>query len=203
MNASEIITLAKSKLDNLNEKNRYYVLGGILILVFLLDYFVIMMPQVKTLVVLNPKITTLSKDLKQARADIKGVNQYQAQVAQLREKMKMVGSNILAREEIPTILENISVLANVSKIKINQIMPMKESQKLVLSNDEGSYYSLPILINARGSYHNIGRFLNRIEMNGIVMSVLDFDITATNDDPYRHSLNLTVKTFVRDRPGQE
>lgn len=203
MNASDIISSVSAKLGSLNEKNRYYVLGGVLLLIFLLDYFIIMMPQIKTLVALNPKIATLSKDLKQARLDIKSINQYQTQVAQLREKMKMVGSSILSREEIPTILENISVLANASKVKINQIMPMKESQQLVLTDNDGTYYSLPILVNARGSYHNIGRFLNRVETNGIAMSVVDFDMTATNDDPYRHALNLTIKTFVRDRSRQE
>lgn len=203
MNISEIISTVSSKLGNLNEKNRYYVLGAVLIGIFLLDYFVIMMPQLKTLSVVNPKISALSKELKQTRSDIKNSKQYQTQVAQLREKMKMTGTKILAKEEIPTILESISVIASATKVRINQIMPMKESQKLVLTNDEGRYYSLPILVNARGSYHNIGRFLNHIETNGIFMSIIDFDIVATNDDPYRHSLNLTVKTFIRERPERE
>ena len=185
--------------DKMNEKNRYYVLAGVLVIIFLIDYFVIMMPQIRTLAVLNPKIVALSKDLRQARNDIKKINHYQNDVARLRNKMKTIGTTILSKEEVPAILENISLIANPFKIKLYQTMPLKEYQQLVLTNDEGQYYSFPILVNARGGYHNLGRFFNRLENDKIFMNIIDFDITSNSEDPMNHLVNIKIKVFIRDK----
>ncbi len=185
--------------NKMNEKNRYYVLAAILIGIFVIDYLFIMMPQVRTLLALNPKISALSKDLKQARDDIKKVDQYQAELRGFKEKMKTIGKKILNREEIPTILDNISLIANASKVRINQIMPIRESQNLVLTTDEGKYFSFPILVVAKGGYHDLGRFLNKIENNRIFMSIMDFDITGNSDDTTHHSARITIKAFIREK----
>ena len=51
-------------------KNRYYVFVGILFVVFLLDYFLLMSPQLSSLKKINPEIRTLSENIKKAKADI-------------------------------------------------------------------------------------------------------------------------------------
>ena len=78
-------------------------------------------------------------------------------------------------------------------------MPLRDSQNLELENDEGKYFSLSILINAMGSYHNIGRFFNRIESNPTFMSISDFDIASRNTDPTHHELRMTVKVFILEK----
>ncbi|MFA5060376.1 MAG: type 4a pilus biogenesis protein PilO [Candidatus Omnitrophota bacterium] len=181
------------------EKNGQYILIGVLLGIFLLMYAIVTRPILNNLTKISPKITLLSKDYRQALSDIKNVENYQAQVVQFREKMKTVGLKILSKEEIPAILENISRLAGQSKVHISQIMPLKESQELILSNDEGKYYSLPILVNARGGYHDIGRFFNKIENDKIFMSVIDFDIAATSDDPLKHLAKITIKAFILEK----
>jgi len=185
--------------DRVNEKNRYYIIAGVLAGVLAVDYFAVMMPQIRTLIALTPKIQALSKDLKQARDDIAHKAQYEAEVARLREKMKAVDTSILSREEIPKILDNIALIASKTKIKITQVMPIKESQELVLTTNDGKYYSIPILLNARGSYHGLGHFINRIEHNKIFMTITDVDIVAASDDSVRHSTTMRIKAFILER----
>lgn len=185
--------------EKLTEKNRYYVLIGVLLSVFVFDYLFLMMPQVRILLSLTPKTNNLLKDLKQAHYDIDHIKQYQAQVAELQNKMLINGTKILAREEIPVILENITKIASETSIKLNQMMPVKESQVLVLTTDEGKYYSLSILLSGRGGYHNIGRFFTRLENDKIFMSVIDFDITSHNEDQMHHAVNATIKVFFREK----
>ncbi len=192
-----------SILPKIDEKNRYFFLGGVLLVIFVVDYFLIMQPQLRTLMTLNPKVELLTRDSRQAISDIKKISDYQTQVATFKEKMKIVGSKILLKEEIPAILENISRLANDSRVRINQIMPLKESQEAVLSNDEGTYYSLPILVNARGGYHDLGRFFNQLEKSKIFMSILNFDIAANNESTVQHSAKITIKVFILDRSEEK
>ena len=185
--------------EKVNEQNRNYILIGIFVCIFVVDYFAITMWQVRALSTLNPKVSTLSKDLKQAQVDIKNVNQYRAQGNQLKNRMSTVGAAILSKEEIPVILDSISSLAKEFNVKINQVAPLKEEQKLVLSNSEGQYFVIPISVRAKASYHNLGRFFNAIESNDIFMSISDFSIASTNDDPLRHQVSLTIRTFVNEK----
>ena len=185
--------------ERVTDQNRYYIFAGVAVLTFFVGLLLIMMP-IRTLRVLDPKIETLSRDLKQARENIKEIDEYRQQVEQLKNKFDdVLGTRILSKEEIPSILENISVLAGQCKIKVNQIMPLKESQHLVLTTDEAKYYALPILVNGRGSYHNIGRFINKIEGNKVFMAITDFDMAGNNDDWSHHSMNITIKTLVREK----
>ena len=184
--------------DRINEKNRYYILAAVLFGVFLMDYFLVMMPQVRTFIALNPKIQALSKDIKQAQDDIAHKPQYEAQAALLREKMQAVGSSILRKDEIPRILDNIALIAGKNKIKITQIMPLKEAQEVVLVTDNTKYYALPISVNARGSYHDLGRFINRVEQDAIFMTVSELDIAATGEDPIRHAATMKIRAFISE-----
>ena len=183
----------------ITEKNRNYFLGGFLCFVFLFFYLLIIRPQIKIFIKLGPEITNLAKDLKKAKEDIENVDQHRNEVSVLKEKLKWQGNKILSKEEISTILENISRLASETKVQVTQIMPIRESQKLVLDNEDGRYYSLPILVNARGGYHNIGRFYNLLESDKIFMGINDFDIAASGDDPMKHSVKMTVNVFVREK----
>ena len=187
-------------LSAINDKNRPLVLGAALVIIFLFDYFLIMYPlQIRNLIKLNPQIHTLSKDLKQVFTDKAKQKDYEKEVIVLRARMELVGDKILMKEEIPAALESISRIANQTNMRITQMMPLKDSQELVFATDDGSYYSLPILVNARGGYHDVGRFFNGIERDKIFMSIADFDVTAMSDDPLRHSLKVTVKAFVLDK----
>ncbi len=188
------------KFSQIDEKNRKWIVGGVLLLIFLGDYFLIMKPfQVNNLLSINPKITVLRKDLKQARIDIKRIAQYRRQVRELRQRMKKIGNRILQTEEIPVILEEISLLARKNDVRINQIMPMKDSMEEVLDNKEGTYYSLPILISAKAGYHNLGRFINQLEQDKIFMSITGLDIAGNVDNPRLHTICITIKAFIMDK----
>lgn len=196
MNITEQLS---ARLSTLSEKNRYAVLGGIMLAIFIFWYFLLMQPQLKNLMKLSPQIVELARNLTEAQRNIQAIGEHRERLAQLRAQAKASGGKILLKEEIPAILEDISRIANESKVRINQIIPIKESQQLVLSKDDGKYYSLPVLVTARASYHNIGRFFSRIEGADIFMSITDFDIVANSDDPSLHSLKVTIKAFVREK----
>ncbi|MFH1360300.1 MAG: type 4a pilus biogenesis protein PilO [Candidatus Omnitrophota bacterium] len=191
-------------LPPIDDKNRNWILGGAMLAIFLFDYFVIMQPfQLAPLLKMNPKIDIAKKNHKKALFDIKNVDQYKKDLEGAKEKMGEVGTRILSKEEIPKILDNISRLAMESNILINQIMPLKDSQKKVLQNDEGEYYSISILISVRGGYHELGHFINRVETDEIFMTINDFDVVANSNDSMRHSVKLTINAFILKKTEKE
>ncbi|OGX26849.1 MAG: hypothetical protein A2787_06625 [Omnitrophica WOR_2 bacterium RIFCSPHIGHO2_01_FULL_48_9] len=186
----------------INDKNRNYILGGILFAIFFVYYFVIMQPQLMTLRSLSPEITILSQDLKKAKDDIEKLHVYQSQVNQLQQKISLLGERIKSKEEVPVILERISNLANQYHIRVDQITPMLDTQELLMKGKEGNYFSLPIMIEARSNYHDFGRFLNDIESDSISLTVEKFSILANAQDTLKHEIKLTVNAVVLEPAGE-
>lgn len=190
----------KDSVPQINEKNQNYILGGILLFIFLIDYFLIMNPQLKTLRTLNPKIRLLAEDLKTAKDDITRMEQYQSSVATFRAQVELLNSSLISKEGIPLVLENISRTANKFGVKIDQLKPLKEEQGLVLENKEGKFSALPILVNAQGSYHNMGRFINQIEENNAFLSIVDLKFTAgPEQQKSKHLARFTIRAIIFDR----
>ncbi|OGW96519.1 MAG: hypothetical protein A2Z81_00710 [Omnitrophica WOR_2 bacterium GWA2_45_18] len=170
-----------SIIGKVDEKKRFYLFIGVLVFVFLLDYLILMRPQLSTLMKINPEINILSQDIKQTQDDLLKISFYKSEVDRLRKNIKEVNQMIRSKDEVPLILERISRLANQNSIKIDQIMPNTQGQEILLDNKEQKYFKLPVLVEARGGFHNLGRFLNTIENDKMIVTIVDFDITKLNE----------------------
>jgi len=184
-----------STVENMDEKQRYYIFAGILVFIFLLDYYILMRPQLATLTKIIPEINILEKDLKSAKNDIQRLEQYNIEVERLKEEVDTINLRIEAREEVPLILERLSLMANQNGVRLDQIMPNTLDQELILENNKRSYYALPILIEVRSDYHSFGRFLNQIERSDVFLSVENFTIAAAKDTK-NHAIKLRLEAIV-------
>ncbi len=188
-----------SNISKIDEKTRYYILGGGLVLIFLADYFVVMNPQLKTLGTINSKILQLSKDFKTAKEEIGKTRQYHQEVVKFREQLKKDERRIIKNEEVNSVLEAISRMAREENIRVDQIMPIVGSEKVLLKNRDEKYYSLPIMVTVRCGYHDLGRFLNRVENGDIFLDISDFSIAASSDDSMRHAIKITFKVVAFEK----
>jgi Tfp pilus assembly protein PilO len=184
-------------LSKIDEKNRYYILGGVLIVVFLLDYFFVMQPlQINPLTKLLAENRVVQDELRDARNDTKQMAQFKEEVKKLKIRAQIENEKVLSSKEVTKALEQLSRIAEQEQIKIDQIVPLEGSKELVLSNNDGKFYSLPILIEARGGYHNLGRFFNKLETAEIFMNITHFKLAANAGDNKRHSAKMTIRTIV-------
>ncbi len=180
---------------NLDEKNRYFLFIGILLFVFLLDYFILMGPQLGALSKLNPDIKILLEDINKTKTDIQRLSSYQKEVVRAKATVEEANLKVRSREESPVILETISRFANKNGIKIDEIMPDPTGQKLLLDNKERKYYALPIQVEAKSGYHNFGRFLYQIETEGLFLKMGGV-VIASNPDSKYHTVKLTLKAVI-------
>ncbi len=89
-------------LQTLDRGQRCLLFIGVLVIIFLLDYFLFMGPlQMAPLQKLSPQIPIMADNIKKARGDIQKINVYQKQVEVMREKVEMINKKIRPKHEIP------------------------------------------------------------------------------------------------------
>lgn len=184
------------KLQNFFEKNVYSVVGIFLLVVFLLDYFLIMKRQMDALNALNPKVTLLKEDIAETKDNIQKSGAYQAQIARLKEQLQKTGYKIPSKEEV---LDGISRIANQNKVKIDQMIPGKGMQEVLQKDLEEQYYAFPISVEAHGGYHDIGRFVDQLEKDNVYKSIAALTVESNPKDPAQHTARLMIKTILLDK----
>lgn len=178
------------------EKNPYLVIGFIIFFIILLDYFILLRPQLILFKQANIQVGTLSRNLKTTKQDIASIEQFHKRLTALKEKISVVGERIAQDEEMPVVLENISQLAKQSNLKILQLKPSRTEQKIVAATQGGDIYELPILIEARSGYHQLGGFINKLENDRRFMSLAGLELLSDAADSLHHDAKLVVETYI-------
>jgi type IV pilus assembly protein PilO len=199
---NKIFSQIVSVVTRFSEKNPYYALGAFLLVVFLLDYFLIMQFQLGALFQLNPKLTTVAEDMRSTRSDIAKIGEYRQQIVSLGAMAKKVNSKIHTRDEIPLVINNVTRLAKRNSIRIEQIMPDSSAPEPIVKDSEGQYYAVPLRIEARGTYHDFGRFINQLENEEVFLTIGNFRMDASPLDSALHVIKLTLNAVVFEAQGQ-
>lgn len=182
-------------IKNMDDKTRYYIFGGILFVVFLLDYFLLMKPQIDSLNKINPEVSLLVEDIQKIESDILRLPNYQKKVAKLVKEVEAVDLKLRVKEEAPLLMERISRFALDNNIHVTQMIPLPDQMEVVLENKQRKYFSMPIQVEALGSYHDIGRFLNTIEVKDISLHVVNCTISSGVKEK-KHSVKMTINAIV-------
>jgi Tfp pilus assembly protein PilO len=193
-----IIDEMSKKLPSIDEKNRKYVLLVMVLVIFMVFYFVGFGPQLATLNKINPELKVLTENLDQAQIDIQRESEYRKSINEYEKQFDNINQRINDREKIPQLLKQISVIANKHNVRIDQVLPRVESQDLLLENSDGSFFALPILVEARTSYHDFGRFLNELEVGDLSLTIDEMTLTANERERLAHLARITLKTIVFD-----
>ncbi len=178
------------------ENNIYCVVGGFLLIVFLLDYFLIMKRQMDTLNTFSPKVTLLKQDIAETKDNVQKIDVYKAQIARLKEQLQKSGYKIPSKEEV---LDGISHIAHQNRIKIDQMIPGKGIQEILEKDLEEQYYAFPISLEAQGGYHDIGRFVDQLEKDNVYKSIVALTVESNAKDPAQHTVKLIIKTILLDK----
>jgi Tfp pilus assembly protein PilO len=184
-----------STLMNMDEKKLYGVLAGVLVLIFLADYFIIMRPQLNALSTINADMEVKRQEIQKAKENIGKLEQYQEQVDDLQKTLDEMNASVKPIDEISLILEQISNIADDQNVKLDQLNPNPQEQELLLENNKVAYYAFPILIEARTQYHDFGRFLNALENANLCLRIKDLSISSMDRSQY-HAVTLSMNAIV-------
>jgi Tfp pilus assembly protein PilO len=112
-----------------------------------------------------------------------------------------MNSKIRTREEIPLIIDTVSRLAKMHGIRVEEILPNASVSEPILKDNEGQYFSVPLLIKARAGYHNFGKFINQIEREENFFTLGDFSIETNPMDATHPSIKMNLNAIVFEAKG--
>ena len=111
------------------------------------------------------------------------------QMADVEEQFKEIKRQLPTEKEVPGLLEDITNIGIASGLKINSIALQSERK-------DKYYIELPILISAKGSYHQVGKFVSGIAAIKRIVTLHDFQLTPIDNEQL--NINITAKTYRND-----
>jgi type IV pilus assembly protein PilO len=187
-----------SSIDFKDRKTRLAILMGLVsVLAAVIYVSFVLIPQVERVSDAVRQAAKVSAELKDAGADIADIPKLKDAMVSYEEKVNLYEKMLPAEQEIPTLLEGLSEMAKSSGVKIGGIMPVATKEDRTKKAD--IYREQPILINAKCGFHELGRFLSRMENADRFMKVADINIKSTAQSPKKHEVELLVLTYTLSR----
>ncbi len=184
------------RLKKLDPKYHYYILAGVLLMVFVLDYFFLLKPLLGSLNKLNTQTSELRHNIQDAKTDMARIGQNRDQLEKIRNQVNEVKVKIRSAQEVPLILEDISRIASEQGVKIDQLMPLKDQKVLLAKQKDVEYYALPIMVQARSPYHDLGRWLAALESEKVFYGIGNLSIMTNPKDTMRQQVQITLKAAI-------
>ncbi|MFT6051794.1 MAG: type IV pilus assembly protein PilO [Halioglobus sp.] len=113
---------------------------------------------------------------------------YRRQMVEMQESFGALVSQLPSDTEVPGLLEDITNKGLLNGLEISSI-------DLQLEKAEEFYVELPISIVATGSYHDLGAFISGMAGLPRIVTLHDFNISASSENTNRLSMNIIAKTY--------
>ncbi len=178
-----------------NQKEK--ALLTVMVAVFLIGgyFYLLIRPALGELMELVPKVSSLRRELAAAKNLINSRPVVENHKNELDQKIKEFERIFPREREIPKLLEKLSKVAGESGVKIIGIKPIGSSgydQKEV----EDIYQAIPIEIIASSGYHELGKFLQKLETGYRFFMIKDLEISTSKSSVKRHDIRLVTEIFV-------
>jgi len=190
VNTEQIKELLKDQ-----QVRKYLVAGGIiLITVFFFTFNTI--PGLFQFITLATMTSDMEAQINAAENKISRIDDMERKVEELKEDLGKHSKHLPAEKEITSLLEGFAFIADRADIKILSVTPY-ELKKISTGNKYDKFYrEMPIKITAKGGYHQLGHFINKLEKEKRVIIIDDLEIKYDKQTPRMHDIVIMVKTYV-------
>ena len=183
---------------DINEKQKLYILFGIFGLVAIMVYYSLLLrPQFLRFIVNNREFYAVRARVKDSRLLIANGDRIKMQLQDLEKQSELFEEKLPSQDEVSSLLEDFSDIAESSGVKILRIKPLEVIDSISETGARSELYSeFPILIEARGGYHQCGIFINKLESIDRFIRIDEVDIRARSQDPRHHDIRLRASTCI-------
>jgi type IV pilus assembly protein PilO len=116
-------------------------------------------------------LTTLRADVARGVATARRLPEFQAQVTELEQRLDSLKAVLPEEKDVAEILRRVQGLATESNLTIQRFTPQPPKQQAL-------YAELPYKLQAEGTYHDLGRFFDRISKFHRIINVSEISIKA-------------------------
>jgi len=188
-----------AKMRTLDAKYIYALIAGVVAVIVLVDVFLLMLPQVRGLVVLQEKVVQLKTDITTLETNVQRLPVFEKQLDETRAQLKDIERMIHRKNDIPMVLKRISSAANETGVKIDQMMPQQDDKPALIKAEDGDHMVQTIFVGARSGFHDFGRFLAMLENERVFWKADDVTIKADDLDMRRPVFKMSMKIIMLDK----
>jgi type IV pilus assembly protein PilO len=179
-----------SGLERLPGPQKAMVLAGIVAVMVGLYWFMFYGGKSSELASLQGKLSKLERDLVESRAVASNLSTFTGELDRLSQELDEAVRQLPSSTELPILLTDITSVGKKSGLEFRSFRPRSEVNK-------GFYAQVPIDIEVRGSYHNLGLFFDRVAHLARIVRISEFDIDMENEnkDPPTLKIRGVAETF--------
>jgi type IV pilus assembly protein PilO len=166
------------------------ILGGVLLLLIVIDYLYVYMPTGERMSSLNEQITNVRADRDRKKAIAANMPKLQRDIREWDLKLKAAVSQLPDSREIPELLSNISTKARESGLEIVLFRPRPENRR-------DFYAEIPVDIVVRGGFYNAVSFFDEVgKLNRLVnIDNIDFKNPKVTGDQVNMEISTLATTY--------
>lgn len=143
----------------------------ILLLPVVIFYFLYYQPKAEKITSLNNQTVQLKKEVQEAKAKAANKGQFEKELAEARIKFEETAVLLPKDKEIPKLLKDISSLGRNAGLDFLTFKPLADVPR-------DFYAELPVSINVRGPYHNMGFFFDQVSKLERIVSVTNIKMSS-------------------------
>lgn len=170
-NPQAFVTFIEKKYLPLQRKHKIIGAVVILLLPLILFFFLVFQPKSTEINTLNKQKDTANQELKKAKATAATLDKHKQEMASMEEKFEETSILFPREKEIPRLLTDISAEGQQAGLEFLTFKPLPAVPK-------DFYSEIPIDIQVRGPYHNLGSFLDHVSKLDRIVTVSSVKITA-------------------------
>lgn len=155
-------------------------------------FFLLFSPMNDEIKGLKERKGVLEGELAEVRATVADLPKHQAEMVATEEKLRIASVLLPQQKDIPSLLTNISSLGTSAGLEFINFSPQPEVER-------DFYMEVPVTLEVRGPYHNVGSFLYQVSKLDRIVSSFNLQMsgpTMENDEMVLStSLNLVTYRF--------
>jgi type IV pilus assembly protein PilO len=171
-------------------KPQKIVLGVIgLVIILAAPYFLILSALGDQVAQLRTQNEALQQELIQSRAIAAEITRYRREVVELEAKINILKEKLPTEREMPAFYRSMSDAGIQAGLGVSLFQPRDGVTKDYV-------VEIPITVNAEGSYHQLGEFLERVARLPRVASLRDMKLSAQKRPGSPVRADLTLLTYM-------
>ena len=146
-------------------------------------------PKLKEIKKLNDEIVKSKAELVETQKTARIKDKLIEEINALRESIVYYERRIPGEKATSWLLIELSRVARATGIKYFSILPMAEEKKEL-------FIRVPIKIDIQCGYHNLGKFLSKIENSQRFMNADNIVVIPDSSNPLKHRVSMIISTFM-------
>lgn len=168
---SAFTTFIDEKFVPLTPKVKLIIVLFMILIPAVLFYFIYYQPKTKTINSLEAKKSSLQKEIAEVKARAANLAKFEEELRQAEESFLASSALLPKAKEIPQLLKDISSLGRNAGLDFNTFKPQPDVPK-------DFYAEIPISIDVRGPYHNMGFFFDQVSKLERIVSVTNVKMSS-------------------------